>query len=94
MADVIDFSIPLAGMNAAEASLNRTAANIANFGGSAQGRSGGDTVDLSADMIALIEARNNFGANVKVAQTEDQMTQSFLKINSLGRGRLETGRRI
>lgn len=66
-------------MSAAEASVNRTAANIANFGGSAQAPAGGDTVDLSADMIALIEARNNFAANVKAAQTEDQMTKTLLE---------------
>ncbi len=82
---MIDFSTPLAGMNAAETSLNRTAANIANFGGSpatnpAPSASGGDTVDLSSDMVSLIEARNNFAANVKTVQTEDQMTQSLLKI--------------
>lgn len=80
---MIDFSTPLAGMAAAEASVNRTAANIANFGGNPGGTSpsaaGGDSVDLSSDMIALIEARNNFAANVKSAQTEDQMTQTLLK---------------
>lgn len=81
---MIDFSIPLAGLSAAEGNLNRTAANIANFGASppnsVQTASGGDTVDLSTDMVALIEARNNFAANVKTVQTEDQMTQSLLKI--------------
>jgi flagellar hook protein FlgE len=77
---MIDFSIPLAGLNAAEGRLNRTAANIANFAGSQQVAPGGDTVDLSSDMVALIEARNNFAANVKTVQTEDQMTQTLLKI--------------
>jgi flagellar hook protein FlgE len=89
---MIDFSTPLAGMNAAETSLNRTAADIANYGGSLlkspqnsgqnspQSTSGGDTVDLSTEMVSMIEARNNFAANVKTVQTEDQMTQSLLKI--------------
>lgn len=63
-------------MNAAADSLNRVASNIANIGSSANG----DSVDLSADTIAMIEATNNFAANVKAAQTEDQMTQSLLKI--------------
>jgi flagellar hook protein FlgE len=80
MSGMIDFSTPLAGMNAAEASLNRTASNIANFGGTPANAPGGDTLDLSTDMIGLIEARNNFSANVKAAQTEDQMTQSLLKM--------------
>jgi len=77
---MIDFSTPLAGMNAAEASLNRTAASIANFGSNPQNASGGDTVDLSTDMVNLIQARNDFAANVKAAQTEDQLTQSLLSI--------------
>jgi flagellar hook protein FlgE len=89
---MIDFSTPLAGMNAAETSLNRTATNIANYGASPlnseqnsaqnspQSTSGGDTVDLSTDVVSMIEARNNFAANVKTVQTEDQMTQSLLNI--------------
>jgi len=76
---MIDFSTPLAGMNAAETSLNRTADNIANFGGSPQNTSG-DTVDLSTDMVNLIQAQNDFAANIKSVQTEDQMTQALLNI--------------
>ncbi len=73
---MIDFSIPLAGMSAAEGSLDRAATRIANVAGN----TGGDSVDLSAEVVALIEARNNFAANVKAAQAEDQTTQSLLKI--------------
>ncbi len=73
---MIDFSTPLAGMNAATESLNRVAANIASSGSN----TAGDTVNLSADAVAMIEAKNDFATNVKAAQIEDQLTQSLLKI--------------
>ena len=72
----IDFSIPLAGMNRAETSLNTTANRLAGIGATAQG----DTVDLSAEMIALMDARNNFAMNAKVAQTQNQVAQSLINI--------------
>jgi flagellar hook protein FlgE len=73
---MIDFSTPLAGLNAATTSLNKVAANIANYGGSPTGNS----VDLSADAVALIQAKNDFAANINVAKTEDQLTKSLLSI--------------
>ena len=73
---MIDFSIPLAGMQQAESSLNQTASRIARSGVTPAG----DNVDLSAEMIAMIEAKNSFAANTKVAQTEDQVMQSVLNI--------------
>jgi flagellar hook protein FlgE len=74
---MIDFSIPLAGMNAAESNVNRTAAQVAQFG-----FSGGDTVDLSSEAVALIEARNSFAANASVVRTEDQMTGRLLNLTA------------
>lgn len=73
---MIDFTTPLSGMQQAETSLNRSAARIAKIGGSAAS----DSVDLSAEAVAMIEARNNFAANAKVARTEDQMNKSLLRI--------------
>jgi hypothetical protein len=76
MSYMIDFSLPLAGISRAEASFDRAASNIASFGSDG----GGDTVDLSAAAVALIQARNNVAANVKVAQVEDQMAKSMLSL--------------
>ncbi len=64
---------PLQGMSEASASVDRAASRIASIGTPA-----GDSVDLSAEMVALIEAKNNFGANVKSAQTMDEMTQTLI----------------
>jgi flagellar hook-associated protein FlgK len=72
---VIDFQIPLEGMDRASANLDRAASRIA-----AIGQPSGDTVDLSTEMVALIQARDNFGANVKAAQTMDEVTQSLLNV--------------
>lgn len=72
---MIDFSTPLAGMSAAEQSLNKAASQIANAGGSAAG----DSVDLSAEAVALLEAKSNFRANANVVHAEDQVYQSLLK---------------
>ena len=69
---MIDFSVPLAGMDRATASISRTASKPA-----AQPV---DTLDLSTEMVALIEAQRNFETNAKVAQAEDQITRSLLKI--------------
>jgi hypothetical protein len=73
---MIDFSVPVAGLAAAESSLNRTAASVARTGFPG----GGDTVDLSSEAVALIEARNSFAANANVVRTEDQLTRSLLDI--------------
>ena len=69
---MIDFSIPLAGLDRATSSLNQTASRLAT--GPA------DTVDLSVEILALMEARNNFETNIKVIRTEDQMTKSLLNL--------------
>ena len=76
MPGMIDFSTPLAGLNTATASLNKVAKNIANYGGSPTG----DSADLSGDAVALLQAKNDFVANLKVVQTEDQLTKSAFSI--------------
>jgi flagellar hook protein FlgE len=69
---MIDFSTPLAGMTRAETSVNQIAARVA--------QPASDTVSLSAEMVGLMQARNDFAIDVKLAQTEDQMTQSALNL--------------
>jgi flagellar basal body rod protein FlgG len=73
---MIDFSAPLARINAAESSLNQTAAKVAQYGFAG----GSDSVDLSSGMVALLQARSSVASNVNVAHAEDQMMQSLLNI--------------
>ncbi|MCX6625447.1 MAG: hypothetical protein NTY38_31180 [Acidobacteria bacterium] len=70
-------TIALDGMSRATASLERTAAKIARAPLDAQAPQA-DTVDLSQEMLALLVARQSFEANVKAAQTGDQMTRTLI----------------
>ena len=72
MDGMIDFSAPLSGMAQAETSVNQIATRLA--------QPANDTIDLSAEMVALMQSRNDFAINVRLAQTEDQITQSALSI--------------
>lgn len=69
---MIDFSAPLSGMMQAETSVNQIAQRLA--------QPATDSVDLSAEMVSLMSAKNDFAVDTKLVQTEDQMTQSALSI--------------
>ncbi len=72
MDGMIDFSAPLSGMAQAETTVGHIAKRLT--------QAGNDTIDLSAEMVALMQSRNDFAINVKLAQTEDQMTHNALSI--------------
>ncbi len=67
--------VSLEGLAQAEALLDRSAQRIARSTFNATGE---DTVSLSDEMVALIEARTGFQANVKAVQTADEMNKSLL----------------
>ncbi|MGB6941028.1 MAG: flagellar basal body rod C-terminal domain-containing protein [Bryobacteraceae bacterium] len=67
----------LQGMQRAETQLNQVAQNIAQ--GPFLSPTQGDTVDLSAQAVALIQASNSFEANTAVFKVGDEMTQTLLK---------------
>jgi hypothetical protein len=71
---MIQFDGPLKGIQAAETRLETTAARIAGIGDPQ------DTVDLSAEMVALLEARNAVQANVIATATLDKTTRSLLDL--------------
>jgi len=76
MRDMIDFSVPMSGLDRATSSVNQTAATIAKTGFTASG----DSVELSSEMTSLMQARRDFEANTKVIHTEDEMTKSLLNV--------------
>ncbi len=76
---MIDFSKPLQGMHNAEATMNTAARQIAR-GPFSMGREGEDTVDLSSEMVSLMQSRSDFETNVKVARTQDEMVKSTLSL--------------
>jgi flagellar hook protein FlgE len=66
----------LQGMQRAETQFNQAAASIAQ--GPVASSSQGDTVDLSSQAVALIQAKNSFEANTAAFKVGDQMTQDLL----------------
>lgn len=69
---MIDFSAPLSGMTQAETSVNQVATQLA--------KPSNDSIDLSSEAVSLMTARDSFAIDVKVAQAEDQMSQSALSV--------------
>jgi flagellar hook protein FlgE len=65
-------------MTQATNQVNQTASRLAKSGFSGTG----DTVDLSTEMVSLIQARQDFAANADTLQTEGQLTKSLL--NAVG----------
>lgn len=59
------------GLQQAEGQLNQAAQAIAT--------PQGDSVDLSAQAVALIQAKNNFDGNLRALEAGDAMTQTLLK---------------
>lgn len=68
-------SAALGGMQNAQSSLERTAERIAGASTAAP-----DSVDLSTEMVAMLAARNQYQANVRVFQTGDKMQKKLLDI--------------
>ena len=71
-------SIALQGLEAASNRVNGAARNIATIG-NPEG-SGGDIVDISAYMVALIEAQVMFAANVKAVKAANEMSGNLLDL--------------
>jgi len=64
------------GLQRAEGQLNQAAQAIAT--------PQSDSVDLSAQAVALIQAKNNFDANLKTLQVGDELTKTLLKSIGVG----------
>jgi hypothetical protein len=70
----------LQGMNKTQAQLGTTAARLARLPAAPEPGQVSDTVDLSTEMISLLNSRDNFMANVEAAKTGDQLQRSLLNI--------------
>jgi flagellar hook protein FlgE len=75
----IGMTSSLQGMQRAESQLNQVAQNIAQAPSSSSAGPEGDTVDLSTQAVAMIQAKNSFEANTAAFKVGDQMTQTLLK---------------
>jgi flagellar basal body rod protein FlgC len=72
---MINFSTPLQGIERAEASLQRTASRLASLG-----TPQGDTVDISAEAVAMLSARNAAQANINMLRTEADLSASVMSL--------------
>ncbi|MEQ1885310.1 MAG: flagellar basal body rod C-terminal domain-containing protein [Bryobacteraceae bacterium] len=74
---MIDSGIPLSGLERAENSLQQTARRMASIGNPES-----DTVDLSAEAVAMIVAKNSYQANLQVLRTGEQLSGMLLDITA------------
>ena len=75
----IGMTSSLQGMQQAENQLNQVAQTIAQGPFTSAGPAG-DTVDLSAQAVAMIQAKNNFEANTAALKVGEEMMQTLLKL--------------
>jgi flagellar basal body rod protein FlgB len=69
-------SISLQGLQHADTQLENAASKIASV--SAVSATGGDSVDLSQEMVAMVAAQQQFDANLATLKTEDQVEQRLV----------------
>jgi flagellar basal body rod protein FlgC len=74
------FGIAQQGLERAQEKLETTASRVARGTRPAPAPAGPDNVDLSQEMIALMQARDGFLTNVRAIQSGDEMVQKTLDI--------------
>jgi flagellar hook protein FlgE len=81
--DDMDLSaIALQGLEQAQVQLQNAAIRLAGAGAESPDGAGLDTVDLSAEIVALMSAKNQFSANLSTLKTADQIQQSLLDVTA------------
>jgi hypothetical protein len=73
-----DLSIPLAGITRASERVDSAASHIARATAPPDEAAPGDVVELTPAMVALLEARTDYLANIKAAHVVDETNQSLL----------------
>jgi flagellar hook protein FlgE len=76
---MVGLSAPLEGLSRAQASFDHAAANIARPV-SIDSQAPQDQVSMSDQMVALLEAKNSYEANLKTLQTGNQMQKTLLDL--------------
>ena len=73
-------AIALQGLQQADSQLNQAATRIASFGATSPDSTSLDTVNLSAEMVALMSAQDLASVNLKTLQTADEIQKSLIDI--------------
>ena len=75
---MIRLDTALQGLDRAEKKLEATAQRLARLPASAESAAPEDSVSLSDEMVALMEARSLFAVNTRVIRTANEMEQDLL----------------
>ncbi len=71
-------AIALQGLEQAQVQLEKTATRLASAG--APDGATWDTVDLSAEMVALLSAKNQFSANLSTLKIADEIEKNVIDL--------------
>jgi flagellar hook protein FlgE len=74
------FAIGLQGLEHAQASVQKTAERLAGTGAASTSPGTPDTVDISQEMVSLMQARNDFAANIRMLKTADEMQRQVMDL--------------
>lgn len=73
-------AIALQGLQQADAQLEQAAVRIASLGATSADGANLDTVDLSAEMVALISAKDLSAVNLNTLKTSDEMQKTAIDL--------------
>ena len=73
-------AIALQGLERGQAQLEQAAARLAGAGAESPDGANLDTVELSAEIVALMSAKTQFSANLSTLKTADQIQKSAIDL--------------
>jgi flagellar hook protein FlgE len=73
-------AIALQGLEQGQARLEQAATRLASAGADTPDGASLDTVDLSAEIVALMSAKNQFSADLSTLKTADQIQKNVLDL--------------
>jgi len=73
-------AIALQGLQQAETQLEAAATRIASFGAASSGGVSLDTVDLSAEMVALLSAKQQALVNMQTLKPAGEISKSLIDV--------------
>jgi flagellar hook protein FlgE len=73
-------AIALQGLDRAQAGLEKAAGRLSSIAAPPAENAPADTIDLSAAAVGLLEARQDFAANLNVLKTADRMERKAIDL--------------
>jgi len=73
-------AIALQGLEQGQVQLEQAATRLAGAGADSADGAGLDTVDLSAEIVALMSAQNQFSASLSILKTAEELQKNTLDV--------------